>query len=133
VEQKLKQLGNSYPIEMELRYKAVNPTTLAGTGKTVEISSTSVVFTSDGFIKPGTFIELWMAWPVLLNDSVALQLVSQVQVTGGIGQALTARIRKYHFRTRAAAGLQKPAGAVVELPVSRAIHLKPSLVMCAHG
>jgi hypothetical protein len=130
-----KQLGTSYPIRLELQYKAVNPkSTLAGTGVTLEMSSTEIVFTADRPIEPGTKVELSIAWPVLLNDHVALRLVSEVKITGREGRTLTASIWKYHFRTRGAGlRLQEPAPVVVEMPDTRRSRPAPPLVMRAHA
>jgi hypothetical protein len=130
-----KQLGTSYPIRLELQYKAVTPkSTLAGTGVTLQMSSTEIVFTADRPIEPGTKVELSMAWPALLNNQVALRLVSEVKITGREGQTLTASIWKYHFRTRGAGlRLQQPTAVVVEMPGSRPSRPAPPLVMSAHG
>ncbi len=129
-----KQLATSYPIQLDLRYKALNPnSTVAGTGKTLEISSTGIVFTADGPIDPGTKLELSMAWPAVLDNHVALQLVSEVKITGREGQTLRADIWKYYFRTRGAgASLQILAANVVEMPGPR--RSRPEqLVLRAHA
>lgn len=129
----LKQLATSYPIQLDLRYKTLNPNSIvAGTGKTLEISSTGIVFTADGPIEPGTKLELSMAWPAVLDDRVALQLVSEVKITGREGQTLRADIWKYHFRTRGAGASQRPAANVVEMPGPR--RSRPEqLVLRAHA
>jgi hypothetical protein len=132
----LKQFATAYPIQLDLRYKVLNPnSTVAGTGKTLEISSTGIVFTADGPIEPGTKVELSMAWPALLDNCVALQLVSEVKITGREGQTLRANIWKYNFRTRGAgARLQEPLANVIEMPAfSRRGRPKQPLVLRAHA
>jgi hypothetical protein len=133
-QENLKQLATSYPIQLDLRYKVLNPnSTVAGTGKTLEISSTGIVFIADGPIEPGTKVELSMAWPALLDNCVALQFVSEVKITVREGQTLRANIWKYHFRTRGTgASLQKTVANVVEMPGPHRSRFE-QLVLRAHA
>ena len=132
---KLKQTGTSYPLQLELRYKALNskPPT-SGIGKTLEISSTKIVFTADAPIEMGAKVVLSIAWPALLNNRVALQLVIEGQLTGGDGPTLTATITKHHFRTRAVIPyVAKAASVMVPWPGSHATCAEASLAVRAHA
>ena len=89
-----------YPVEMELRYKIRARTPRVGVGQTRWMSSREVNFTADQPIDRGTVLEISVAWPVLLHNRVALQLVVEAEITDFRSDTLTARIMKHHFRTR---------------------------------
>lgn len=89
-----------YPITLEVRYKIPSRRPLAGTGKTLRMSSSNVVFTAEHQIGAGTNLEIAIAWPAALDDRVLLQLVVTGEVVRREGSVLTAAIRKYRFRTR---------------------------------
>ena len=100
-----KQLRNSrpdrhYPVELDIDYQIVKGTKMveAGRGRTVSISSTTVVFKVDHQIPAGLKIKAVLEWPVRLRNSVPLRLhihgltVPQEQGCSGI------RISGYEFR-----------------------------------
>jgi hypothetical protein len=92
--------GIQYPVNMELRYKTGGRTPRVGMGQTRRMSSNEVVFVADQALEQGTRLEISIAWPALLNERVALQLVVEGDIVGRRDSLITARIRKYHFRTR---------------------------------
>jgi hypothetical protein len=115
---KINQVSRHYDLQLELRY--LTPETgvsQAGSGWTVLIGSREVRFWADRPMNPGTKIELAIAWPVLLDGRVKLQLLLTGEVTGGEGPFLIARIHNHLFRTRgtsfgdggAQAGMPNPA------------------------
>jgi len=92
--------SNQYPVELEMKYKIRARTPGVGTGQTRWMSSQEVIFTADRPIEAGTLVEISIAWPVLLNNRVALQLVVEAKIAESQGTRATARILKHHFRTR---------------------------------
>ena len=89
-----------YPVAMEMKYKTRARTPRVGLGKTRLISNRDVTFTTDQPIEQGTLLEISMAWPALLNERVALQLVVEGEIIRCQETEVTARILKHHFRTR---------------------------------
>ena len=89
-----------YPVAMEMKYKTRARTPRVGLGKTYSMSNRDVTFTTDQPLEQGTLLEISIAWPALLNDRVALQLVVEGEVVQRQGTEMTARILKHHFRTR---------------------------------
>jgi hypothetical protein len=89
-----------YPVAMEVKYKTRARTPHVGMGETRWISSREVTFTTDHHMEPGTRLEICIAWPALLNDRVALQLVVEAEIVRGEETEMTAHILKHHFRTR---------------------------------
>src|SRR5215813_14569398 len=72
-----RRIKRRFRIEQEVRYKMLYGQRIAetGTGKTVNISSGGVWFTTENTLTPGMPVELSMNWPVLLNDSCPMKLM----------------------------------------------------------
>src|SRR5215831_14548319 len=91
-----------FPLVLPLKYKTTSPKgkAISGTGSTVLLSSTDIVFSADQPVRRGVRCEISIAWPVLLETDVRLQLVLQSVITRSEGQFVTGRVSKYEFRTR---------------------------------
>lgn len=94
--------SSRFPIERDVRYKTLNQRTetLAGNGKTLNISSSGVLFTSDHELPVGTRLELSISWPAQLNDRCLLNLVARGRVTRHNQGQLALQIQQYEFRTQ---------------------------------
>ena len=114
-EQRDRRTKRRFQIEQEIRYKMLYGQRIAetGTGKTLNISSGGVCFTTETMLTPGMPIELSMNWPVLLNDSCPMKLMIYGCVirTGDKGAAVA--IERYEFRTQGSRNFQ----TVVQQPV----------------
>ena len=100
--------SSRFPIEREVRYKTLNQRAevLAGNGKTVNISSSGVLFTSDHELPVGTRLEVSISWPAQLNERCLLNLVARGRVTRyGKGQTAL-QIQQYEFRTQSRPALR---------------------------
>ncbi len=93
--------SSRFPIEREVRYKTLNQRTeiLSGNGKTLNISSSGVLFTSDHDLPVGTRLEVSISWPAQLNDRCLLNLVARGRVTRHNKGQLALQIQQYEFRT----------------------------------
>ena len=98
--------SSRFPIERDVRYKTLNQRTetLAGNGKTLNISSSGVLFTSDHDLPVGTRLELSISWPAQLNDRCLLNLVARGRVTRHHKGQLALQIQQYEFRTQSRTG-----------------------------
>jgi len=107
-----RRLSNRLPIERDVRYKIFGGRrgiTRVGWGKTVNMSSRGVLFTTESALPKGAHIELTVSWPAKLNHAVPLNLVARgVLVRVDENQAAVA-MEKYEFRTRGA-GREEAAG-----------------------
>lgn len=94
--------SSRFPIEREVRYKTLNQRAeiLAGNGKTLNISSSGVLFTSDHELPVGTRLELSISWPAQLNEKCFLNLVARGRVTRHNKGSLALQIQQYEFRTQ---------------------------------
>jgi hypothetical protein len=101
--------SSRFPIEREVRYKTLNQRAeiLAGIGKTLNISSSGVLFTSDHDLPVGTRLEVSISWPAQLNERCLLNLVARGRVTRHMKGQLALQIQQYEFRTQSRPGKEK--------------------------
>jgi PilZ domain len=94
--------SSRFPIEREIRYKTLNQRTelLAGVGKTLNISSSGVLFTSEHDMPLGTRLEVSISWPAQLNERCLLNLVARGRVTRHAKGQPALPIQQYEFRTQ---------------------------------
>jgi len=88
-------------IEQDVRYKMLYGQRIAetGSGKTVNISSGGIWFTTQALLTTGMPIELSMTWPVLLNDSCPMKLMIYGCVVRSNERGAAVAIERYEFRT----------------------------------
>src|ERR1700730_10825961 len=93
-----------FPIESEVRYKLMEVARVAQTaqGRTVNISSGGILFTTKSYLPLGERAELSVDWPAQLNEHCGLKLVAIGKIVRASGDTAAIRIEKYDFRTRAA-------------------------------
>ena len=91
-----------FRIEQEVRYKMLYGQRIAetGTGKTINISSGGLWFTTESMLTPGLPVEISMNWPVLLNDSCPMKLMIYGCVVRSNEQGAAVVIERYEFRTQ---------------------------------
>ena len=91
-----------FALVLPLKYKVISPEAkaISGTGSTVLLSSTDIIFEADQPLGSGVQCEISIAWPVLLESRIPLQLVLQSVITGSECQFVMGRVSKYEFRTR---------------------------------
>ena len=91
-----------FPLVLPLKYKVISrkAKAISGTGSTVLLSSTDIVFNADQPLVSGVPCEISIAWPVLLETKIGLQLVLRSVITRSEGQVVMARVSKHEFRTR---------------------------------
>jgi hypothetical protein len=91
-----------FPLVLPLKYKTISSKgkTISGTGSTVSLSRTDIVFNAEHALGSGVQCEISIAWPVLLETKIGLQLVLQSVITRSEGQFVIGRVSRYEFRTR---------------------------------
>jgi hypothetical protein len=100
--------SDRFPIEREVRYKVLSKRSAdeAGSGKTVNMSSSGVLFTADHFLLPGKRVEVSISWPAQLNNKTALKLVARGRVVRCEDGKAALEIQQYEFRTQASSTVQ---------------------------
>lgn len=83
-----------------------------GDGRTINISSSGVLFTSEHILLPGRRLELSISWPAQLNNKVALKLVARGRVVRFEQGRAAIEIQQYEFRTQSVVPIDGPRLAV---------------------
>jgi len=90
-----------YPICLDLVFKLRSGRLVQrGAGQTRDLSSRGVLFESNVEIRPGTRIELSIAWPVPLNEVAGLNLVVIGQTVRTEKPLTAVEFIRYAFRVR---------------------------------
>jgi hypothetical protein len=95
-----------FPIERQVRFKVRGELPpLAGNGITVNMSSGGVLFTTDQLLRRGSPVMLEIKWPVLLDDSRPLKLVTRGPIVWCDGGKAAMHIEKWEFHTQGSKAL----------------------------
>ena len=97
-----------FQIEQDVRYKLLYGQRIAetGVGRTLNISSSGVWFTTDTMLTAGMPVELSMNWPVLLHDSCPMKLMIYGCVLRSNEKGAAVSIERYEFRTQGGRAFQ---------------------------
>jgi PilZ domain len=100
--------GNSrFPVKEDVRYRVLQSKAVqvSGSGKTLDISSGGILFTTSERLQPGRLIEIAVNWPAMLHGTCPLQLVATGRVVRSDNDTAAVRIERYEFRTRSSAAV----------------------------
>ena len=99
--------SDRFPIERDVHYRVLGKRNgeESGSGKTINISSGGVLFTTEHFLVPGKRLELSVSWPAQLNNHCALKLVARGKVVRSENGRAAIEIQQYEFRTQGSLGL----------------------------
>jgi hypothetical protein len=92
-----------FPMEQHVSYKPEKKSTSAGagTGRTINIGSEGVLFTTGQPLSVGSRVKVAINWPALLDGTCALRFIATGPVVRSDGYQAAVRIDRYEFRTRA--------------------------------
>src|SRR6266571_3126018 len=93
-----------YPLELPVQYKIMKNYLVmgTGTGNSIDLSSGGIAFSTSTPLKVGSYLELSISWPVLLNQSCPLKLVASGRVVRSDQQCTAISLDRYEFRTTGA-------------------------------
>jgi PilZ domain len=102
-----RRAADRFPIERDVRFRVLDKRVAPeeGTGKTINISSTGVLFTTDQMLLPGKRLELSISWPAQLDNKCNLKLVARGRVARMEPGRAAIEIQQYEFRTLGSKGL----------------------------
>jgi hypothetical protein len=86
---------------------------ISGAGKTLNIGSGGVLFTTEEKLPIGRQVEISMNWPARLGGTCPLKFVASGRVVRAEQSMAAVRIERYEFRTRSMASEQPKAMATV--------------------
>ena len=92
-----------FSMNRDLRYKVLEGNTIVGfgMGTTLDMGSGGVAFLIEHQLPVGSFIELSISWPVLLEDSCPMRLIVFGRVVRSSGRHTACTVDKYEYRTQA--------------------------------
>jgi hypothetical protein len=92
-----------FPLHLSVRYRLIGAEPPAWTvTESLNISSTGILFTTEGAVKPGQGIEAFVTWPVALDKRVSLKLALKGPAVRCEGNLTAMRFERYEFKTRSA-------------------------------
>jgi hypothetical protein len=96
-----RRAADRFPIEREVRFKVLSKKNAEeqGMGRTINISSTGVLFTTDRLLIPGRRIEVSISWPAQLNNTCSLKLVARGRIVRAEQTRAAVEIQQYEVRT----------------------------------
>jgi len=97
-----RRLGVRFPIDCALRYRVSGEKSenADGSGRTINMSSSGILFVTANPVAPGNRIQLWVSWPAKLNQKCAMNLVLRGTVVRAERGAVAVKINHREFRTR---------------------------------
>jgi hypothetical protein len=98
-----RRASNRLPIECDVHYKVLGgkkSVKHVGSGKSINMSSGGVLFTTETGLLEGERIELAVSWPVQLDDRIPLKLVAIGVLVRTHETQAAMSIERYEFKTR---------------------------------
>lgn len=94
--------ADRFPMDRDVHYKILNRQCAGevGIGKTINMSSNGVLFTTDGHELRGRTLEVSISWPAQLNSVVPLKLVTRGRVVRSGHGIAAIEIQHRQFRTQ---------------------------------
>ena len=93
-----------FPVNEEVKYRVIHKTSgITGSGKTLNMASGGLLFTTEERLPLGRAIEVAVNWPARLNGVCPLKFVATGRVVRSDDHSAAIRIERYEFRTRGGA------------------------------
>ncbi|MGP8244674.1 MAG: hypothetical protein ACLQVN_09165 [Bryobacteraceae bacterium] len=83
---------------------------ISGAGKTLNIGSRGILFTTEQQLPVGFTVELSVDWPAMLDGTCALKFVAVGRVIRSEQHRAVVRIDRYQFKTRGGAAARAAGG-----------------------
>jgi hypothetical protein len=102
-----------FPLREDLKYKLLHSknNTVSGIGKTLNMASGGILFTTEDTLPLGRIVELSVNWPARLDGTCPLKLVAVGRIIRSEPGQAAVRIERYQFRTRAVNAMSARAGS----------------------
>jgi hypothetical protein len=112
-----RRIKRRFQIDQEVKYKMLYGQRIAetGVGRTMNVSSGGVWFSTENMLTSGMPVELSMTWPVLLNESCPMKLMIYGCVVRSNERGAAVAIERYEFRTQGSRSFQAAAAATAEM------------------
>jgi len=96
-----RRLKVRFPFQFGVRYRTFGAGAVAGTGQTVNFSSSGILVTARPApkVQVDELLEAIVEWPILLNGAIQIQFVALGRVVRATGQTFAMSFARYEFRT----------------------------------
>ena len=96
-----RRTNKRYALDLVVTYRTLKgwPVT-TGSGRTINMSSSGIAFSTADHLNIGTAIELSIGWPVLLNQNCLLKLVIEGHVVRSSNDSAAIIFKRHQFRTQ---------------------------------
>ena len=111
-----RRIKRRFQIDQEVKYKMLYGQRIAetGVGRTINVSSGGVWFSTENMLTRGMPMELSMTWPVLLNESCPMKLMIYGCVVRSNERGTAVAIETYEFRTQGSRNFQTPVASTAD-------------------
>jgi hypothetical protein len=102
---------NRFPVREEVRYRVLHAKgpPASGVGKTLDIGSGGILFTTEERLPMGRLVEVAVNWPVRLDGACPLRFVAVGKIVRSEATKAVVQIDRYEFRTRGSGGVAAAA------------------------
>jgi hypothetical protein len=91
-----------FPLNEDIKYRVLHKSSrVSGSGRTLNIGSGGLLFTTEENLQFGRQVEISMNWPARLGGTCPLKFVATGRVMRAEAGKAAVRIERYEFRTRA--------------------------------
>jgi len=95
-----------FPMDREVRYRISNRNTIElGSGRTINMASGGILFTTERTLAPGERLEVAIDWPAQLDNKHPLKLVVGGRVVRSEPEYAAMTIERYEFRMQGSRGM----------------------------
>ena len=96
-----RRLHQRYPISLKVDYRLLRKGHVEGFGsaRTVDMASGGVLLDTQASLPPGSSIELFINWPMLLEGVCPLRLVMRGRITRSDSRGVAVQTKQHEFRT----------------------------------
>jgi hypothetical protein len=100
-----------FPVREEVRYRVLHAkgSPAGGVGKTLDIGSGGILFTTQERLPMGRLVEVAVNWPVRLDGACPLRFVAVGKVVRSDATTAVVQIDRYEFKTRGSSGVAAAA------------------------
>ena len=101
-----------FPVQEDVRYRVLHSRgfSASGAGKTLDMGSGGILFTTEERLPMGRQVEVAVDWPVRLNGACPLRFVAVGRVVRSEADKAAVQISRYAFKTRGSMGVAATAG-----------------------
>ena len=94
-----RRLATRFPMDLQVRYKIAGRNTVElGSGRTINMASGGILFTTERTFAPGERVEVAVNWPAQLDNKCPLKLVISGHVVRSESTRAAVVIDRYEFR-----------------------------------